>query len=105
MKLMVRYKVKPDQADENERLIRAVFAELARAAPPGLRYQSYRLPDGVSFLHVAAIDTADGTNPLLALEAFRRFSGTVKERCEEMPVTTALVEVGSYAAPAEVRVE
>jgi hypothetical protein len=98
-KLMVRYKVKVELADENERLIRAVFAQLAREAPAGLRYQSYRLPDGVSFLHVASIETADGTNPLLAIEAFKHFSGSVRDRCEEMPVTTDLVEVGAYPAP------
>ena len=97
--VIVRYKVKPDLADENERLVRAVFAELAREAPAGLRYQSFRLPDGVSFLHVATIDTADGSNPLLAIEAFKRFSGTVKDRCEEQPVTTELVEVGAYSSP------
>jgi hypothetical protein len=96
-KVMVRYKVKAELADENERLIRAVFAELAREAPQGLVYQSYRLPDGVSFVHVASIDTADGSNPLLALEAFKRFTGTVRERCEEQPVTTELTEVGSYS--------
>jgi hypothetical protein len=95
---MVRYKVKPERADENEQLIRAVFAELQRVSPAGIRYQSYRLPDGVSFMHVASIDTADGANPLLAIEAFKRFSGTVKERCEELPVTTEISEVGAYPA-------
>lgn len=96
--VMVRYKVKAELADENERLIRAVFAELARAAPEGLRYQSYRLPDRVSFLHVATIDTADGKNPLQAIEAFQRFTGTVRERCEELPVTTEISVVGAYPA-------
>jgi hypothetical protein len=99
MKIMVRYRVKPDLAGENERLIRAVFDELARAAPAGIRYQSYRLADGASFLHMASIDTADGANPLLALESFRRFTGTIRERCEEPPVTTELFEVGAYPVP------
>ena len=50
---VIRNKTHPDSADENERLIRAVFAELAEQQPPGLRYAAFRLDDGVSFLHVA----------------------------------------------------
>jgi hypothetical protein len=92
----VRYKVKAGLGDENERLIRAVFEELARDAPAGLRYQSYRLPDGVSFLHVASIDTPDGSNPLLAVEAFKRFTADIAARCDEPPATTQVAEMGSY---------
>lgn len=46
--VLVRYKVKPDQADENERLVKRVFAELKQLAPPGIRYGTLRLTDGVS---------------------------------------------------------
>ncbi len=35
---VVRYRTKPECADENERLIRDVFAELADARPDGLQY-------------------------------------------------------------------
>ena len=30
---VIRYRTKPEHADENERLIRAVFAELAEQSP------------------------------------------------------------------------
>ena len=30
--------------------------------------------------------------------AFKKFSGTIKERCEDAPVTTALETVGAYRA-------
>ena len=33
-RVMVRYKVKPDRADENEAYIRGVFAELLENEPP-----------------------------------------------------------------------
>jgi hypothetical protein len=95
-RVMVRYQVKPDHADENVRLVQAVFAELVRAQPAGLRYMTLRLPDGVSFVHVASVETADGANPLSALDAFKQFTGTIKERCVEPPVTTELEVVGSY---------
>jgi hypothetical protein len=96
MNVMVRYKVKADSAQENERLIQAVFAELARARPPGLRYQSFKLDDGVSFVHIASVDTADGSNPLLAVEEFKRFTKDIQARCVEPPVTTTLTVVGSF---------
>ena len=59
---VIRYKTRPESADENERLIRDVFPELAEQRPPGLHYAAFRLEDGVSFVHVAVIDGA--TNPL-----------------------------------------
>ena len=94
--VMVRYKVRAGLSEANDRLIEAVYAELHAKKPSGIRYQTFRLPDGVSYMHVATIDTADGSNPLVALDAFKRFSGTIKERAEELPVTTELSEVGSY---------
>ena len=34
-RVMVRYRVKPGQAERNEELVRAVYEELHRADPPG----------------------------------------------------------------------
>lgn len=45
---MIRYKVKAEQAAENENYIRNVFAALEREKPAGLRYASFKLADGVS---------------------------------------------------------
>ena len=36
-RVMVRYKVKPERAAENEELVRAVYEELQRTAPDGLQ--------------------------------------------------------------------
>ena len=96
-RVMVTYKVKSDRAAENERLIREVFAQLDREKPAGLRYASFKQADGVRFVHVASIETTDGTNPLVALAAFKEFSDRIKDRCEEPPVTAELTEVGAYA--------
>jgi hypothetical protein len=93
-RVMVRYKVKPDKAAENERLVRAVYDELGRTEPDGLRYATFKLDDGVSFVHVAT--TEDGHNPLPELEAFREFQREIRERCDEPPVVHTLHEVGSY---------
>ena len=92
--VMVRYKVKPDRVDENEQLVRAVYAELAASAPAGLRYATFRLDDGFSFVHIASVEGEH--NPLAESEAFARFQADVRDRCEELPVVTELHEVGSY---------
>jgi len=95
-RVMVRYRVRADQAGENERYIGQVFAELEREQPAGLRYASFKLDDGVSFVHIASIETADGVNPLVALPSFKEFSARIKDRCDEPPVTAELHEVGAY---------
>ena len=95
-KVMVRYKVKPDQADENQRLVEEVYAELQRNAPAGLRYATFKQNDGVSFVHIASIETESGDNPLAQLPAFKAFQAQIKERCVELPVVTDLEEIGSY---------
>ena len=94
--VMVRYKVKADRAAENERYIAAVFAQLERERPAGLHYATFQLEDGVSFVHLAAIDRADGGNPLTELAAFGEFTAHIRERCEEPPVSTVLDRIGAY---------
>jgi hypothetical protein len=91
---MVRYRVKKDRVAEHEELLRAVFDELRRTEPKGIRYGAFRLPDGVSFVHVAFVE-AD-KNPLQALEAFTAFTRSIEDRCDEPPQTAALTQLGSF---------
>jgi hypothetical protein len=95
-RVMVRYKVKPDKAEENESYIRKVFDELRANGPDGLRYASFKLDDGVSFVHIASIETSDGSNPLVETAAFKEFQSGIKDRCEEPPVAVDLDAIGSY---------
>ncbi len=95
-KVMIRYKVKPERAAENEQLVRAVYDELADGAPAGLRYATFALQDGVSFVHIASVETDDGHNPLREVKAFAEFQAGIGARCEEAPVVTELSEIGSY---------
>ena len=94
--VIVRYKVKPDRVAENERLVRAVYDELHRTEPAGLRYATFRMADGVSFLHLSTTETEDGRNPLTEVEAFARFQEAIGERCDEPPVVTELEAIGAY---------
>jgi hypothetical protein len=94
--VMVRYKVKPDRAAENEELVRAVYAELERTQPAGLRYATFQLEDGVSFVHISSLESEDGRNPLLEVEAFARFQEGIGDRCDEAPAVAQLREIGSF---------
>jgi hypothetical protein len=91
-RVVVRYRVKPDQAERNEQLVRAVYEELHRADPSGFRYRTLRLADGVTFVHIAE---GDG-NVLPGLAAFQEFQRNIAERCDEPPVVMEASEVGSF---------
>ncbi|WP_219632380.1 hypothetical protein [Haloechinothrix aidingensis] len=91
---VVRYETTPEAADENQALVEAVFAQLAEQRPAGLSYASFRLDDGVTFVHVGCIE-GDG-NPLAASTAFHEFQREFRARAPEGPVASGGVLVGSY---------
>ena len=95
-RVMVRYKTKPECADENQKLVEAVYEELIRDDPDGLRYATMRLDDGVTFVHIAEIDAEDGRNPLGDTAAFKRFQEGIAARCDEPPVAYNGDLVGSF---------
>jgi hypothetical protein len=93
---MVRYKVKADRVDENRAFVARVFDALQDSRPEGLRYASFQAPDGVSFIHVASVNTQDGENPLAKLQPFKDFIADIRDRCDEPPEATELSLVGNY---------
>lgn len=93
---MVSYTLKPDRVAENERLAKAVYDALRSSSPAGLRYATFRLGDGVSFVHIVSHEEREGTNALTALPAFQAFAAGVKDRCVAPPVRVDLTEIGSY---------
>lgn len=93
---LIQYRVPVERVAENETAVAAVFAELHRLQPAGLRYGTFKLEDGVTFVHLVSIETADGTNPLQALPAFQEFTTGVKARHIERPTFRELQEIGSY---------
>ena len=95
-RVLVRYKVKPDKVQENEALVRAVYQALQNENPAGLRYATFKLEDGVSFVHLASIETDDGHNPLSELAAFKAFQEGIKDRCDEPPAAVDLDTLGAY---------
>jgi hypothetical protein len=90
---LIRYKAKPDRAQENQRLIEGVFQELREKKPDGVRYMVLRMADD-SFVHIVEIEGE--VNPLQALQSFRTFTGGANERALEPPVANEAVIIGDY---------
>jgi hypothetical protein len=91
---VVRYRTMPERADENERLVRDVFAELAESKPDGLQYATFRLDDGVSFVHVAVLE--GDVNPLASSPAFAAFQADIGSRCVEGPAPADATAIGNF---------
>jgi quinol monooxygenase YgiN len=94
---LIRYKVRPEAVAENEKLVRAVYEELRQTQPAGMRYATFQLDDGVSFVH---INFSDGAS-LNELASFRAFQEGIAERCDEQPRVSELREIGSYRFDAD----
>jgi hypothetical protein len=92
---LVRYKIKPEQVQENARLIRRVFEELKVKSPDGARYVVLQRDDG-TFVHFATVESTDSPHPITSLEAFRAFQSGIKERCMELPQSGDATIVGNY---------
>ena len=91
---LIRYRTKPELADQNAALIAAVFAELKAAKPEGVRYLSLRVEDG-TFVHF--VETApDAAGALTNLAAFKAFQSGIRERCIEPPQPGSAIIVGNY---------
>ena len=93
---VVRYQAKPDWADENQRLIEAVFAQLHEREPKGFTYEVFRLEDGVSFVHVVVEDDVPEPDSLQDVPAFQAFVAEIAHRCDVAPIAMGATRVGSY---------
>ena len=93
---VVRYQAKPDRADENQKLIEAVFADLEEREPDGFTYKVFRLEDGVSFVHVVIEHGIDNPDSLQDVPAFQAFVAEIGDRCDVPPLAMGATVVGGY---------
>jgi hypothetical protein len=93
---VVRYQAKPERADENQRLIEAVFADLDKREPNGFTYKVFRLEDGVSFIHVVIEHEVDDPDSLQDVPAFQAFVADIADRCDVPPLAMGATVVGGY---------
>jgi hypothetical protein len=93
---VVRYQARPERADENQRLIEAVFADLDQREPVGFTYKVFRLEDGVSFVHVLIEHEVEEPDSLQDVPAFQAFVANIADRCEVPPLAMGASVVGGY---------
>jgi hypothetical protein len=96
-RLVTRYEMRsPEDADENQRRVEGVFAELAAAKPENVSYIVLRLDDD-SFVHVSFHDHGDGeVNPIASTAAFAHFQDGHSDRREGPVVQKTAKLVGAY---------
>lgn len=93
---VVRYQARPERADENQRLVEAVFADLEERKPVGFTYTVFRLEDGVSFVHVVVEQDVEDPDSLQSVPAFQTFVADISERCDIPPAAMGATVVGGY---------
>ena len=96
-RLVTRYATRSaEAADENQRRVEAVFAELDDTKPDNVSYIVLRLADN-SFVHVSFHDHGDDeVNPIVSSAAFARFQDGHADRREGGVDQQAASLVGAY---------
>lgn len=91
-------KTKPEASEENQRLVKQIFAELNTKDPGGIRYTTIRLPDEVGFIHIFISETDDDI--LGEIPAFQQFAQGTTDRMVAPPDVNHGSVIGSYRFPA-----
>jgi hypothetical protein len=96
-RLVTRYSMRSaEAADEHQRRVEGVFAELAESRPGDVSYLALRLADD-SFVHVSFHEHGeDEVNPIASTEAFAHFQDGHAERREGPVDQQRAALVGAY---------
>jgi hypothetical protein len=96
-RLVTRYATtSAEAADENQRRVEGVFAELAASKPGNVSYIVLRLADN-SFVHVSFHDHGDDeVNPISSTKAFAHFQENHGDRRDGGVDQQTATLVGSY---------
>jgi quinol monooxygenase YgiN len=81
----VQYTVKPEYADTNKRNIRKVMEDLQEIANPGIRYSSFVLDDGKTFVHFGVYSDQAAMDVLNNLPSFQFFRDQLKASGPDAP--------------------
>jgi hypothetical protein len=93
VRIVSQYRLREDQKDLDARLLSAVLEELDRVGPDWVRFDVYRLEDGVTILSVIDVDDP---GRLRLLVEFTAYTETLDARCVEPPTTSIVEQLGSY---------
>src|SRR5450432_739569 len=70
----VQYTTTAEYASRNKDNIRQVVNELKKMNHPGIKYSTYIMPDGKTFMHFDQFENEEAHNVLTQLESFKKFS-------------------------------
>jgi hypothetical protein len=101
-RLVTRYAMQSaEAADENQRRVEGVFAELSENAPDDVSYIVLRLADD-SFVHISFHDHGDDeVNPIASTAAFAHFQDGHGERRQGVVDQQTAELVGAYITKIE----
>ena len=95
----VQYTTSPEYADTNKENIRQVVNELKQINHPGIKYSTYLLPDGKTFMHFDQFENEEAHLFLQSLASFKKFAAELSastmeaEPKLELPSLVAATEV------------
>ena len=95
--VMVQYTVKPEFVETNRSNISNVMAELRQINDAGIKYSTFILEDGQTFIHFAMFRDEDGQKKLNELESFKKFGAELKASgplAPPNPLVLSLVDSG-----------
>lgn len=96
----VQYTVRPEYVEANRARIRAVMEDLRAHPIEGMRYATFLLPDGQTFMHLNLSDRPEALEAFNRREAFRAFRSALREsgpvtppKAEELELVGASFDV------------
>jgi quinol monooxygenase YgiN len=81
----VQYTVKAEYADTNKRNVRKVMADLQEIANPGIKYSTFLLEDGKTFVHIGMYSDQAALDVVNKLPSFQFFRDQLKTSGPEVP--------------------
>jgi hypothetical protein len=89
----VTYTVKAEYADQNQRNISNVMADLQKLHHAGINYNACVGPDGKTFIHTAFFNADEDEKILLELPSFKSFQQQLKSSGPEAPPKQELLKL------------
>ena len=81
----VQYTVKEEYVETNKANIRRVMAALRQANNPDIKYSTFLLDDGKTFVHIAMRANEEAQATLSGLEEFQQFQQALRASGPESP--------------------
>jgi hypothetical protein len=92
---MAQTRIKAESVTDVQTAVKKMLAAINATQPGGIRYASFLLSDGETFVALAQVD--DGVeNPLVGLPEFRELQEVVEASRAEPPSVQPLRIIGSY---------